>query len=241
MENQQGERPKGIADLVFLIDATGSMAPCIDALKRNIEMFIDKLTVPTANNETIVKDWRAKVIGYRDFEVDSKPFEDSPFVRDAASLKSQLAMLKADGGGDEAETLLDALFKVSTMGSTDKGGSEDANKWRYRSSAARVVVIFTDAPYKEKMVIPEGAGGTVDDVINRLQENRIILSIFAPEMRCYDTLGECQFAAYNKIMLEGRSPQDALAKFTSDEKNFRATLEALAKSISKSGVRTPSL
>jgi hypothetical protein len=238
MDNQQTEKTKGIVDLVFLIDATGSMAPCIDALKKNIEMFIDKLTVPSANNEMIVKDWRSKVVGYRDFEADLNPFEDNPFVRDVDGLKSQLALLKATGGGDEPEGLLDALFKIGTMGATEKGESEDAAKWRYRSSAARVVVVFTDASYKPKMVIPEAAGGTVDDVINKLQENRIILSIFAPEMSCYDTLGECDKAEYNKIGLEGGNPQDALAKFTSDENNFRKTLEALARSVSKSAATT---
>ena len=154
MTDQQGGKTKGVVDIVFLIDATGSMTSCIDALKRNIEMFIDRLTATDANNTCIVQDWRAKVVGYRDFEADDKPFEDNAFVRDAAVLKSQLDALGPAGGGDEPESLLDALFKVTTMGSTGKDAPEDANKWRYRSSAARVVIIFTDASYKDRMVIP---------------------------------------------------------------------------------------
>jgi hypothetical protein len=240
MSNQQGEKTKGVVDLVFVIDATGSMATCIDALKTNIEMFINHLQATDANNSCIVKDWRGKVIGYRDFVVDKEPFIDNPFVRDAAILKRQLAALKADGGGDEPESLLDAIYRVANMGSTAKGEQDDPNKWRYRSDAARVVIIFTDAPYHPSMSLPEAKGGNLQDVINTCHENRIILSIFAPDMPCYDDLSSIDKAEYEPVGSADDDPQDALAQFTADEKNFRATLEALAKSVSKSA-STPSL
>src|SRR5580698_678411 len=34
---------KGIVDVVFCLDASGSMAPCIDGVRRNIGAFIDGL------------------------------------------------------------------------------------------------------------------------------------------------------------------------------------------------------
>src|SRR6188508_3676943 len=34
-------KTKGVADIVFLIDVSGSMTPIIDALRKNIETFID--------------------------------------------------------------------------------------------------------------------------------------------------------------------------------------------------------
>ena len=51
---------KGIADIVFLLDATGSMGPCINAVKSNIKTFVQTLTTPTPNGGAVVKDWRAK-------------------------------------------------------------------------------------------------------------------------------------------------------------------------------------
>jgi hypothetical protein len=242
MSNQQQEKAKGIVDLVFLMDATGSMATCIDSLKENIAMFIRSLTTQDPQNPSPVKDWRARVVGYRDVDVDTIPFEDNPFVRDPEQLEEQLAKLKADGGGDEPESLLDAIYKVATVGQTEKNAqTEDDFKWRYRSQAARVVVVFTDASYKETMSLPEARGGGFDDVVNAVQANRIILCLFAPEMECHYRLGSIDKSEYEDIPCDGgKSPQDALAEFTSDQANFRNTLKQLAKSVSKSA-ETPEL
>ncbi|MEO5579208.1 MAG: vWA domain-containing protein, partial [Gemmatimonadaceae bacterium] len=177
---QTRARTKGVADVVFLIDVSGSMSPIIDALRKNIEAFVDSLSTGDANNAAPVRDWRGKVVGYRDIEAAQSEglewMENNPFVRDAAALKAQLSALRAEGGGDEPESLLDALYKVATMEASPKGAqSEDADKWRYRSDAARVVVVFTDASFKETMSIQEAKGGALQDVANVIMANRIIL------------------------------------------------------------------
>ena len=228
-------KTKGVADIVFLIDVSGSMSPIIDALRRNIEVFIDSLSSGDANNAAPVKDWRGKVVGYRDIADGPRWLEDNPFVRDAAALKAQLAALRAEGGGDEPESLLDALYKVATMEATPKGSqTEDPNKWRYRSDAARVVIVFTDASFKETMGIPEAKGGGLQDVANVIMGNRIILSIFAPNFEVYDRLSQIDKSEWEVVEYEGLSPQEALQKFTSDQANFRTTLRQLAASVSKS-------
>ena len=85
---QARPKTKGVADVVFLIDVSGSMKPCIDALRKNIEAFIDSLSKGEANNAAPVRDWRGKVVGYRDIEAaqsEGLPWiVDNPFVRDAA-------------------------------------------------------------------------------------------------------------------------------------------------------------
>src|SRR5687767_5982171 len=134
---QERPKTKGVADIVFMVDISGSMAPCIDALRSNIEAFIDSLSKGEANNAPPIRDWRGKVVGYRDIEAaqsEGLPWiVDAPFVRDAGELKTQLSQLRAEGGGDEPESLLDALFKTASMEATPKGSqSEDPNKWRYR-------------------------------------------------------------------------------------------------------------
>ena len=229
-------KTKGVADIVFLVDVSGSMAPVIDALRRNIEVFIDSLSSGDANNAAPVKDWRGKVVGYRDYEADGPRWlQDHPFVRDAVALKAQLASLQAEGGGDEPESLLDALYTIATMEPAPKGAqSEDPNKWRYRSEAARVVVVFTDASFKETMSLPAAKGGGMQDVANVIMANRIILSIFAPNFEVYDRLSQIDKSEWEVVEYEGLSPQEALQKFTADQANFRTTLKQLAASVSKS-------
>ena len=232
-------KTKGVADVVFLIDVSGSMAPIIDALRKNIETFVDSLSSGDANNAAPVRDWRAKVVGYRDIQAAPSEgiewLEDNAFVRDTNALKAQLAALRAQGGGDEPESLLDALYKVATMEASPKGAqSEDAGKWRYRSDAARVVVVFTDASFKETMGIPEAKGGSLQDVANVVMANRIILSLFAPNFEGYDRLSQIDKSEWEVVEYEGLNPQEALQKFTSDPAHFRTTLKQLAASVSRS-------
>jgi hypothetical protein len=236
---QARAKTKGVADIVFLIDVTGSMATCIDALRTNIEAFIDTLSRGDANNAAPVRDWRAKVVGYRDIETsesDGLPWIiDNAFVRDAGALRSQLATLQAAGGGDEPESLLDALFTVASMEAVPKGSqSEDAGKWRYRSDAARVVIVFTDASFKETLLVPEAKGGSLQDVANVIMANRIILSLFAPNFEGYDRLSQIDKSEWEVVEFEGLNPQQALQRFTSDPVNFRNTLKQLAASVSRS-------
>ena len=236
---QTRAKTKGVADVVFLIDVSGSMSPIIDALRKNIEAFVDSLSTGGANNAAPVRDWRGKVVGYRDIEAAQSEglewLEDHPFVRDAAALKAQLADLRAQGGGDEPESLLDALYKVATMEASPKGAqSEDDAKWRYRSEAARVVVVFTDATFKETMSIQEAKGGALQDVANVVMANRIILSLFAPNFEGYDRLSQIDKSEWEVVEYEGLNPQEALQKFTADPANFRTTLKQLAASVSRS-------
>ena len=236
---QTRAKTKGVADVVFLIDVSGSMAPIIDALRKNIEAFVETLSSGGANNAAPVRDWRGKVVGYRDIEAASSEglewIEDHPFVRDTSALKAQLASLRAQGGGDEPESLLDALYKVATMEAAPKGSqSEDPGKWRYRSDAARVVVVFTDASFKETLSIPEAKGGSLQDVANVVMANRIILSLFAPNFEGYDRLSQIDKSEWEVVEYEGLNAQEALQKFTGDPANFRTTLKQLAASVSRS-------
>ncbi len=238
-EAQARPKTKGVADIVFLVDVSGSMAPCIDALRRNIEAFIDSLSRGDANNAAPVRDWRGKVVGYRDIEAaesEGMPWiVDNGFVRDAGALKAQLGTLQAAGGGDEPESLLDALYKVASMEALPKGSqTEDPGKWRYRSDAARVVIVFTDASFKETMSLPEAKGGSLQDVANLVMANRIILSLFAPNFEGYDRLSQIDKSEWEVVEYEGLNPQEALQKFTSDPVNFRTTLKQLAASVSRS-------
>lgn len=234
------DKVKGVCDIVFLIDASGSMQPSIDDIKNNIKLFFRALEQTDANGGAIVKDWRARVIGYRDPAADGAEwYIGNPFVKDAASIEAQLDALQAKGGGDEPEGLLDALYKVATWGNTDKCAQEiDAEKWRYRSDAARCVIVFTDASFTATTTLPEASGLTWEDVANYAMQERLRISLFAPQMDCYDNLSQIDKCEYMAIPYDPSVKNDAVMKlrdFTADVANFQKTLIQLAKTVSASG------
>ena len=142
-------------------------------------------------------------------------------MRDAPAPQGAARSSVSEGGGDEPESLLDALYKVATMEASPKGAQgEEATKWRYRSDAARVVVVFTDAAFKESMAIPQAKGGGLQDVANVIMANRIILSIYAPNFEGYDRLSQIDKSSGRWSSTRG-SAAEALRKFTSDQANFR--------------------
>ena len=80
------KKVKGVCDIVFLMDTTGSMQPAINDLKKNIKLFFKSLSNGDENGNAVVKDWRARVIGYRDVKVDDAWFINNPFTRDVSEI-----------------------------------------------------------------------------------------------------------------------------------------------------------
>ncbi len=247
---------KGVADIVVLLDVTGSMQECIDALKGSISAFIDSLSATNVNNENPIKDWRMKIVGYRDQQASGSDwFVDNPFVRDVTVLKAQLSNpnMQANGGGDEPESLLDALFKLSKMDQAGVQDGEDPLKWRARGTSARVVIFFTDATFKEPMTLPEASGGGVGDVLTAITQNRIILCGFCPEWKGYEELGSMEgaelqlvakvadipaLAGLGKPGDEGKAAMlasvNALKTISSNPQAFEKIMKQLAKTVQKS-------
>jgi hypothetical protein len=222
----QKPKVKGVADIVFLLDATSSMAPCIGAVKENIAAFVRQLT--DANANAFIKDWRTKIVGYRDWGCDREPYVDNPFVNTVAALEAQLAALKDTGGGDEPESLLEALYRLANMPVTGPEESRRPDAWRHGRDARRFVVVFTDASYHETMVDP--AGGKVNDVIYAMINAKIALYLFAPDMACYEPLSELDQSQWYPVT-GGTTPQESLKAFVSDRSHFQEIMEKLARTI----------
>ena len=247
---------KGVADIVILLDVTGSMQDCIDAVKRSVSDFITSYSSSDANGAAPITDWRMKIVGYRDSEAGpSDWFIDNPFVNDVAAVQAQLAAenMKASGGVDEPESLLDALIKLAKMDQAGVQDPVDPNKWRARGTCARSIIFFTDATFKTTIKIPEAAGGTVVDVNTAIVQNRIFLAGFCPEWEGYDALGQADKAQITRVAKLadtpalagfGKSPDEvkaaqlasaaALKAAVADPTYFKETLATLAKTLQKS-------
>lgn len=246
---------QGIVDICILVDATASMQPCIDDIKDNIRLLIKCINSPEENGGVEIVDWRACVWGYRDFTYDPLHGVDAiikrNFTRDLDELEEQLSSLQAMGGGPVQESLLDALMEVCQMGYTERGEAPEPDKWRYRSEAARCVIVFTDAPfYSDLKTMP---GATIDEVIQFMGQARLRLSLFAPEMPCHYALSNLEGSEYMYVELpRGETGVDedsgeeypdprvcvqALRDYTSDKQNFSRVIQQIGKSISSTSTK----
>ncbi|MBI2416697.1 MAG: VWA domain-containing protein [Ignavibacteriales bacterium] len=111
------------ADIVFVLDVTGSMGDEINAVKQNIIEFADSLT-------------RSGI----DFQLGMVTFLDAteniyPFTKDIQLFQQQVAVQYAHGGGDTPENSLQALL--------------DASRFSFRNNAKRILIWITDANYQE--------------------------------------------------------------------------------------------
>jgi hypothetical protein len=187
MENQQiiqqvspRGRVVGVADIVLLIDNTGSMQPCIEELKKNISQnFVDALEGRLTSAQQKVN-WRARVVTYGDVEADGPNWINlsNPFVSEARALKEQIEAISLIGGGDIEETLLDAIYSV-------------LKNTEWRQNCHRFIVIFTDAPTKPRMdarVIEENEANDVPHLQHLLISNRIKVYAVLPDHEIYRQL-----------------------------------------------------
>ena len=224
---------KGVVDFVFAVDVSASMGPCIDALAEGLSRFIAELV---ENPQAPVRSWRGRVVGFRDVRIDDEPFVEFPFVEDdSGALAAQLTQLIPQGGGDTPESLLDALWKIVHVGETPQGATTfEPTRWRHRRDAARVVIVFTDADFHPTLSLPDVEGGTLDDVANAIMEHRVYLHVFAPDLPGYASLSEIDRAEFQPICGPREDPQAAMRRLVSNTANFHATLEMLARSVSRS-------
>ncbi len=233
-------RKKGIADIVFVIDVSGSMGACLSALKTNIGTLVDCMVNPGANAEAVVKDWRIKVCGYRDALADGSAWwEEHPFTNDVGQVRADLSSLEPKGGGDEPEALLDALWKIAKLPAAGKGESADGGTWRHHHDAARCVIVFTDASCHMTTHSAEAGGASWEDVAREAMAARLRISLYAPETDCYQTISgidKCEWEQVGTLS----DAQEKMEEFSRDTANFRKTMEQLAKSISVSST-TPTL
>ena len=213
-------RIKGRMDIVICIDATGSMKPCIEELKNNLKNFIDSLRVHFGESQ-ITPDWRARIICYRDLDVDAEALKEFPFVNTEEELKNQIDQIEAKGGGDEPESALDALYTAIAK-----------SKWR--DNVLHAVILFTDATAKgelhEKTVEP-GQNRGIGTVINAFIADKYSkLFIYAPEHSVYDNL---KMIPGSNVYYVG-SPEDPSVYEGLKNLDFRNLLEQLGKTLTVS-------
>jgi Mg-chelatase subunit ChlD len=153
--------PTPEADILFVLDLTGSMGFAIDGVKKGIRQFADALKKQDV-------DARVGLVGFRDIEEDrERPFvmrvNDETFTRDYEAFQQELQKQTARGGGDEPESSLQGLALASQQS--------------FRPNAARVLVLITDAsPKIHKNEKPSTVGETIDELTkNKMSQVHLVV------------------------------------------------------------------
>ncbi|KAL3878646.1 hypothetical protein ACJMK2_030977 [Sinanodonta woodiana] len=117
-----------VLDLAFAMDCTGSMGSYIETARQNIRTIVEEIVASEKS------DIKLALVEYRDH-----PPQDSSFVTrvhdftpSPKTMKSWLESCSAEGGGDTAEAVADALH--------------DLTKLSWRPEATKICVFISDAP-----------------------------------------------------------------------------------------------
>lgn len=152
------------ADIVILVDTTGSMSPSLKQLQEKCGRFSEQLTRQALPH-------RFALIGFGD--VSDGPWLDAhPFTSDVEEFRKQVAAISRYDGGDLPESALDAL--------------EVALDLPFKEDAMRRIYLVTDATFHS----PAASGATPVDIGSRLEQQRVLLEVFSrPQFeRDYRTL-----------------------------------------------------
>jgi len=141
-------------DIVFCVDATGSMSGMIKNVEENIDNFVDALKGKGVNT-------KLGLVVYRDISI-SEELETYSFFDSTESFKQKLSSIMATGGGDEPESGLEAIM-------------DGALKMKGRKNADRHFILVTDAPVHTQET--KKSQYTIDEVANALKSSGIGLTV----------------------------------------------------------------
>jgi hypothetical protein len=130
----QGKGGGARADIVFVLDTTGSMGDPIRGIKDGIQSFAELM-----EKEDV--DARIGLVAFRDLVSDKGPdamkilkFNGEPFTADYRAFRAEVSKLGPGGGGDEPESSME--------------GIQEAAKLPFRSDVKRIIILITDASAK---------------------------------------------------------------------------------------------
>jgi Mg-chelatase subunit ChlD len=200
---------KRSADIMFVLDCTGSMKGEIEAIKDAITDFADTIQSEGIRVRVGLVEFRDRLNReeHRIINFDGKPFTANP-----ALFRAEVAKLRAGGGGDEPESSLDAILLALSQ--------------PFTTGANKVIVLVTDAPPH----IPDKEAQSIEQVIQAVSDAQIQQLYLV--IRTQDTNSQ----VYLKLLEKTRGMAFELGKgedFRTRAEDFKRTLMALGKTISQ--------
>jgi Mg-chelatase subunit ChlD len=146
-EATSDERPR--MDVVFAIDATGSMGDEIDVIKKEVWNIANELMTGKP-----APDIRFGLVLYRD-KSDSQLIESTPLTRNVDKIHEQLMSARAMGGGDNPEHVGKGLHTALDM------------DWDTSKGVAKKIYLVGDAPAKSY------SDNTLETAISKAQQKGV--------------------------------------------------------------------
>lgn len=208
MTNKAALEGKRKADVMFVLDCTGSMQGEINAIRDAITGFADTINSDGVRVRVGLVEFRDRLIGeeHRVLKFDGQPFTNDPVL-----FRREVSALTATGGGDEPESSLDAL-----MLALRQPFAPDTNK---------VIVLVTDAPPH----IPDKETKSIEQVTAAIKSTGV--QQFYLVIRAKQSNSQI----YLKLLEGTRGMAFDLGMgddFRSRAEDFKRTLMALGKTIS---------
>ena len=222
-----------VADVVFCIDASGSMGPCFDALREHIQSFVIGLEADGQFNWDLRLSFLAYsageasgggVFGFRsldlrDMELIKALYQHSDaqsnagrfFTTDIEEFTAKLNKVKV--GGDEATFVaLDTALDFP---------------WRAEGLCHRVVIVMTDEALETGVQVPWQIA-KIPDLIEKLHTLRVKLFIVGPSSDAFDAISAADRSEYQIL----QDVHDGLKNA-----DFKQILGEIGKSVSVSNMQ----
>ena len=159
---------EGTADIVFVIDTTGSMSSYINSVKNNIISLAQEI-----ENAGVSARWA--LVDYRDITCDGQYSTHivmngaSEWYVSAEQYREAIAGLYVDGGGDAPECAIDGLMMATTI--------------ETRKDTRTFYILVTDIGYK----VDNNYGvDSMEEMAEILVENNIYTSVVCPTENYYE-------------------------------------------------------
>ncbi|MCA9190400.1 MAG: VWA domain-containing protein [Planctomycetales bacterium] len=211
------------ADIVFCLDATGSMEHCLSGVLNGMDAFARDLA-------SICRvDARFRLIAFRDYHSPDcrTPWNVHEFTT-AEEFSRQLRAVKAGGGGDEPESVFDAMYMALK------------SDWR-PNRTHKSVIVMTDAdthPNLHERTSNLPANG-LSQIIQLIQETRhLLLFMVAPKFPAYAAIERAAneaFDANRKIMMNW-VPRSSEGNRGLQLLNFQPLMEMISGLVSATSV-----
>jgi len=216
-----------VADVVFCIDASNSMGPCISAVRAHISDFVSGLEAGSQTRWDLRVDFLAYQAG--DSANGKGVFYQQSVHHDGMDL---VRALYGQGGRRKFFTadisqFCSALSKISVRGDEASFVALDTCldfPWREAAACHRVVILLTDEPL-ETGVCKKAQLQKLPDLIEKIQALRVMLFLVGPQSAAFDALCAVDKSEYQVIDQTG----SGLA-----QTDFRKVLAHIGKSVSMS-------
>ena len=187
----------GAADIVFVVDRSGSMGGTINTVRKNVNEFARNLAKDGVAARFGLATYSDEVYGRRLGKTDEgtilTKFGETYFTTDPVELEKALEKIKIAHGGDSPETATPALTKiVSTY------------DWSKSPKNKKFVVLLTDARMKEDPSIP-----SIAETLTTLKKagiDRIVATTL------YNQRNYKDFVSEGRLMDIDRNLADSLTK-----------------------------